>query len=256
MTRILVGLGVGLGVGAIVGAVGLIPAPTLTISTPVFAASNRIVIPPNEYVCVGGCSGIAQYIGYYPSVFDVVNDVLLNIGGGFVWGIIGGVAAVVACIVSLGLGLTGRLLIGFALGGAFGLGLGLGRTFGHESFDWGLVPAFLNIGTATLTIGVVGGAVGHGGQQLGRYTIGRLTARGRRGSAQTAAWRRAYSARLLGSLLRLLFGRWGEVKLEEWFADLAEIDSRWVRTIYLLDLLFDLPRLTIAIRERGPKEPA
>lgn len=61
-------------------------------------------------------------------------------------------------------------------------------------------------------------------------------------------WRQSGVARLLSFLLRLAFGPLGEVKLEEWLADLAAIESRWERWVYLLDLLGDLPQQAWAAR--------
>lgn len=73
--------------------------------------------------------------------------------------------------------------------------------------------------------------------------------------ATTGSWRQSAGARVLSLPLRIAFGPRGEDKLEEWLAELAAIESRWARWVYLLDLLFDLPLQARAAREATREGP-
>jgi hypothetical protein len=72
----------------------------------------------------------------------------------------------------------------------------------------------------------------------------------RRSGHPRDAWGQTGGTRLLRVLARLVLGQFGDVKLEEWSADLAEVEAGWERTVYLLDLIFDLPRLARAARKQ------
>lgn len=67
-------------------------------------------------------------------------------------------------------------------------------------------------------------------------------------------WSHTGLTRLLGIAVRLLLPadvRW--IKWEEWCAELACIDSRWKKTVYLLDLLGKMHRVVRAAREERKK---
>ena len=66
----------------------------------------------------------------------------------------------------------------------------------------------------------------------------------------SARWRSTGVARLLSLLVCVFPEQCREQKLEELCGDLIEIESRCGRMVYLLDLVFDLPRLAVAARER------
>jgi hypothetical protein len=75
-------------------------------------------------------------------------------------------------------------------------------------------------------------------------------------AADDAPWRRTSSATVLWIAARLcLPAGMAPVKFEEWCAELAAIESRWQRAVYLVDLLCDMHRSARAARTRGPGGP-
>ena len=82
-----------------------------------------------------------------------------------------------------------------------------------------------------------------------RRARSRTRARGIKNSLADG-WSHTGLTRLLGIAVRLFLPadvRW--IKWEEWCAELACIDSRWEKTVYLLDLLGKMRRMARVARE-------
>ena len=132
------------------------------------------------------------------------------------------------CIVGVGIGVVACIVAGlFEVVAVVELGLGMG----------GISLIGTNLACLACLIWVV------------RRARSRTRARGIRNSLADG-WSHTGLTRLLGIAVRLFLPadvRW--IKWEEWCAELACIDSRWEKTVYLLDLLGKMRRMARAARE-------
>ncbi len=139
---------------------------------------------------------------------------------------------------------------------------GLHDVGGFVSVQWLLDRASilfpgLDLDPATIVAGVtIGAAVSVECGPVGGMAAGLFVAVHFRPSRRHAwVWPQTPGARLLALLMRPFLRSLTPVKVEELGADLAELDSRWERAIYLVDFICHLPELGWAARGGGGTAP-
>ncbi len=121
----------------------------------------------------------------------------------------------------------------------------------------GILLPGLDIDPATIVAGVtIGAAVSVECGPLGGVAAGLFVAVQLRPSRRRAwVWPRTPGAWLLELLMRPFLRSLTPVKVEELGADLAELDSRWERAIYVIDFICHVPAMGWAARGGGGTAP-